>query len=67
MKLVNGMPGFSVAGWARPINSKKWHWFDAKSEISACGRWMYFGERPEPEGDDHPDNCAACRRKKQAR
>lgn len=52
------------AGWARPIDSRKWHFFRAEDTRSICGRWMYFGERPEPGGDDHPENCTACRKAK---
>jgi len=67
VKLINGKKDFAVAGWARPINSSKWHWFDANSEVSICGRWLFFGARPEPEGDHHPDNCAGCRSRKTRR
>lgn len=61
MSQADRTTNLATAGWARPINSRKWHWFAAGSHIAICGRWMYFGERPEPAGDDHPDNCTACR------
>ena len=55
-----------IAGWARPINSRKWHWFASGSARSVCGRWLFFGKRRDPAADHHPENCAACRRKKPA-
>lgn len=50
------------AGWARPAQSRKWHYFPAHELRAICGNWLFGGER-EDGYDDHADNCAACRRK----
>jgi hypothetical protein len=39
--------------------SRKWHYFDGA--ISLCRKWMYGGELDDTK-DDHPENCAACRK-----
>ena len=52
------------AGWAQPSNARKWHYFEAGSMESVCGRWMVFYKDreggiavPDEQG---PDDCAAC-------
>ena len=53
-----------VAGWGKPIVSKKWHWFPAGISTSICGNiGFYFGER-EAGNDGSSDNCAECRKRK---
>lgn len=51
-----------LAGWSRPAQSRKWHYFPAHELHAVCGKWMFAGYR-EDEYDDHSENCAACRRK----
>ncbi|EDZ8927967.1 hypothetical protein FWN46_08010 [Salmonella enterica] len=51
------------AGWARPINASKHHYFTEGATTSICGRWMYFGHNREPDTFESPDDCATCRRK----
>ena len=51
------------AGWARPINASKHHYFAEDEATSICGRWMYFGHDREPDTFESPDDCVACRRK----
>lgn len=31
-----------LQGWAKPYNSKKWHYF--KRGVSLCRQWIYVGE-----------------------
>ncbi|HIB9845944.1 TPA: hypothetical protein ACWZIO_003183 [Escherichia coli] len=51
-----------TAGWARPANSRKYHYFARDEVTSICRRWMYSGER-EPDSFESPDDCVVCRRK----
>ncbi len=51
------------AGWARPLNSRKHHFFKEDEVTSICGRWMMFGDGREPDTFESPDDCAACRKK----
>lgn len=48
-------------GWARPLNSKKHHFF--RDGASVCGKWMLFSKDLEPDTFKSPDDCAACRKK----
>lgn len=52
-------------GWGKPVNAKKWHYFDTGPE-SLCGGWLYVGSRDD-DAHDHPDNCKVCCRKLQER
>lgn len=52
-------------GWARPLNSKKFHFFE--NGTSLCRKWMYW--MPDLDAEDgfgNPENCAACERKRRA-
>lgn len=51
------------AGWSRPLNSKKHHYFEEGSSESICGKWLFFGGSREPDTFESPDDCAACRKK----
>ena len=59
-------PKSNPPGWARPMISRKWHWFEAGKTISICGRYGYLADDREQGEDDSPDNCAACRKQKMA-
>lgn len=51
-------------GWHRPGNSRKWHYY--RDYRSLCGATLMFFSGPFEQGqDDSPDNCAACRRKRE--
>lgn len=53
----------NIEGWTWLQNSRKWHYF--RDTRSLCGKWSYLGlDNFEKEGDDSPDNCAECRRKR---
>ncbi|HEY2452849.1 MAG TPA: hypothetical protein VGI71_09550 [Scandinavium sp.] len=52
-----------AAGWARPVNANKHHYFKAGELTSICGRWMLFSDNREPDTFESPDDCTACRRK----
>jgi hypothetical protein len=47
-------------GWARPLNSRKHHYF--RKRQSVCGKWMLFNDNLEPDTFASPDDCVACRR-----
>lgn len=55
-------------GWARPLNSRKFHFF--RGARSLCNNWLFLGAvgegseivREEPNGDD----CKVCHRKRLA-
>ncbi|EBR3877723.1 hypothetical protein T062_18840 [Salmonella enterica subsp. arizonae] len=51
------------AGWVRPVNASKHHFFTENETTSICGRWMHFGHNREPDTFESPDDCVACRRK----
>lgn len=51
------------AGWARPINANKHHFFLEDEVTSICGRWMYFATDLEPDTFESSEDCASCRRK----
>ncbi len=54
-----------VEGWWRPDNSTRWHYL--RGGRSLCGKWACLGQPVLAPGDDgHPDNCAACRKKRLA-
>lgn len=55
-------PTLGKRGWGSPLLSKKSHYFN-DDLISLCGKWMYTGEL-EDDKHDHPDNCAACMKKR---
>jgi hypothetical protein len=56
------------AGWGMPGNSRKFHFFDADSLTSLCGKWGFFAGRRDPDnGTKSKDDCAACRRKVDAK
>lgn len=47
-------------GWASPINTRKYHYFD-ENNMSLCHRYFIFGTVIKDDTmDDHPDNCKAC-------
>lgn len=50
-------------GWGHPVSTRKFHYF--RDSRSLCGRWMFTGDL-EPDGPKGPDDCAACRRKRDA-
>lgn len=52
-------------GWGWIKNSPKWHYFDAKSGVSACRKWMRLGALNDLEdsNDNSADNCRACQQK----
>lgn len=55
-------------GWWNPCPfrlSSKFH-FVGPDGRSLCGKWAYLRGDIEKGKDDHPANCAACRRKKLA-
>jgi hypothetical protein len=48
-------------GWGAPACSRKWHYFRADG-MSLCRKiGFYMGPREQGK-DDHPDNCAACKK-----
>lgn len=58
----------SNAGWSNlGGQSRKFHYFpDAAAGTRAlCGKWAIFREHPlEPDDGKSPDDCAACRRRR---
>ena len=50
-------------GWAKPSNSRKWHYFDGARAL--CNRWLYFGDILETDQSASPNSndCAACRKR----
>lgn len=48
-------------GWARPCQSRRYHYFLADEMRSICGAWTHGGIRRD-EDDDHYDNCPHCRK-----
>lgn len=55
----------SKNGWGKPTpTARKFHYFDGF--LSLCGAYGWLGTREELEegGDVHPENCAACQRKR---
>lgn len=50
------------SGWAKPLISKKFHYFPASDFRSLCNTVGYWGER-EGGDNDHPENCKACMKK----
>jgi hypothetical protein len=51
----------SPKGWGRPMQSRRFHYFDNNS-MSLCRKWgFYFGDA-EDTHDDHTDNCAVCQK-----
>ena len=62
-------PDGSLTGWWNPEpwrSTSKFHYVGLDGR-SLCGRWGYLAGDIEEGKDDHPDNCAACRKKKAAR
>lgn len=53
----------SKAGWARPLNSRRHHFFKAGEITSICGKWMLYSDNREPDTFESPDDCASCRKK----
>lgn len=53
-----------MKGWERPINARKYHYYDEDGR-SLCGKWfLMFGSNFDPEfGEAGPDDCKACRAK----
>ena len=50
-------------GWAWTFGSRKWHY--VINNESLCGKWLFPGNPMlEQDGDDSPDNCAECRRRR---
>ena len=61
-------PDGSLTGWWNPEpmrSTSKFHYIGLDGR-ALCGRWAYLRGDIEEGKDDHPDNCAACRRKKLA-
>jgi hypothetical protein len=55
-------------GWwnPQPFSSRsKFHYVGSDGR-SLCGKWLYFKGDLDNSKDDHPDNCAACQRKRKA-
>ena len=55
----------TVEGWWNPkplCARSKYHY--VREGRSLCGRWLYTRGETEIGKDDHPENCAACRRAK---
>jgi hypothetical protein len=50
-------------GWGLPAQSKKAHYFDNDS-FSLCRKYGFFFGEAEDTNDDHPENCAQCKKKK---
>lgn len=48
-------------GWARPINSRKHHYF--RDRQSVCGKWMFLSNDLEADEFASPDDCTSCRKK----
>lgn len=54
-------------GWGQPLASKKFHYFK-DSAFSLCSKWFWTPALEEPDEalemgkDDHPDNCAQCKK-----
>lgn len=48
------------AGWGKPANSRKWHYFEDARSI--CTRWLFTGALEPDTGEPNPDDCAGCRR-----
>jgi hypothetical protein len=62
-------PDGSLTGWWNPEpwrSTSKFHYVGLDGR-ALCGRWAYLKGDIEEGKDDHPDNCAACRKKKVAR
>ncbi|KNC93629.1 hypothetical protein [Trabulsiella odontotermitis] len=51
------------AGWARPVNASKHHYFKEDEVTSICGRWMLFSDIREPDTFESPDDCKECRKR----
>lgn len=52
-------------GWWNPQPlrpTSKYHYI--REGWSLCGKWFYLRGEIEAGKDNHPENCAACRRKK---
>jgi len=49
-------------GWTYLYNSPKWHYF--RDGRSLCGKWMTFSKELERREIDSPDNCVACKKKR---
>lgn len=51
-------------GWGRNPNMNKWHYFVEGADMTLCRQWFVFIVPFLEQGkDDHPDNCAKCKRK----
>lgn len=50
------------SGWGRPANATKWHYFPQDQGMSLCHKWGFYFGTVEQGSDDHPDNCAECKR-----
>ena len=50
-------------GWARPLNSRKYHYF--KEGRSLCGNWLFLSKdlSPDDPANDSKDDCKACMKK----
>lgn len=56
-----------LTGWANPrpfAGNGKFHYFDEGRSL--CRKWMKLGGEFEDDKDDHPDNCATCKKKVKA-
>ena len=56
-------------GWWNPnpfISRGKFHYVGDDGR-SLCGKWLYLKGDLDDSKDDHPDNCTACRKKKNLR
>lgn len=52
-------------GWTWLINSRKWHYF--RDGRSLCGGFALLSDKDLEQGNNcSPDNCAKCRRKREA-
>lgn len=61
-------PTLAKTGWwnPTPFSTRQrviFHYVPAGGK-TLCGRWQYVRGELEEGHDDHPDNCAVCKRKK---
>ena len=56
------MSQLKTEGWARPSNSKKWHYF--RGMQSLCRKWGLMIHQAYEDDIESPDNCAECARRR---
>lgn len=58
-----------LTGWwnPSPFDSRSKFHYVGLDRRTLCGKWAFIGRGDIEDGqDEHPDNCATCRRKKLA-